>query len=77
MTSKGRPLSPSEVHSEVMIKKKKAFDDFIERRHGTSINPPKPMKVKSDTKEPDNADGDADTQPAVERLSIGNRCGIK
>jgi hypothetical protein len=59
-----RPLNPSEIHSEVEIKKRNVFDDLIERRHGTSINPPKPMKSESDTKEPDDADGDADTEPA-------------
>jgi hypothetical protein len=43
-----RPLNPSETHSEVEIKKRKVFDELIERRHGTSINPPKPMEGKSD-----------------------------
>jgi hypothetical protein len=61
-----RPLNPSEIHSEVEIKKRKVFDELIERRHGTSINPPKPMKGESDIKEPDDADGDADTEPAGE-----------
>jgi hypothetical protein len=28
------------------------FHELIERRHGTSINPPKPMKGEPDTKEP-------------------------
>jgi hypothetical protein len=34
-----RPLDSAETHSEVMIKKRKVFDELIERRHGTSINP--------------------------------------
>jgi hypothetical protein len=55
-----RPLNPSEIHSEVEIKKRKVFDELIERRHGTSINPPKPMKGEPDTKEPNDADGDAE-----------------
>jgi hypothetical protein len=61
-----RPLNPSEIHSEVEIRKRKIFDELIERRHGTSINPPKPMKGESDTEEPDDADGDADNEPAGE-----------
>jgi hypothetical protein len=52
-----RPLNPSKIHSEVEIKKRKVFDELIERRHRTSINPPKPMKGEFDTKEPDDADG--------------------
>jgi hypothetical protein len=65
-----RPLNPSEIHSEVEIKKRNVFDELIERRHGTSINPPKPMNDESDTNEPDDADGDADTEPAGELLDI-------
>jgi hypothetical protein len=48
----------------VEINKRNVFDELIERRHGASINPPKPMKGESDTNEPDDADGDADTEPA-------------
>jgi hypothetical protein len=65
-----RPLNPSEIYSEVEIKKRNVFDELIERRHGTSINPPKPMKGESDTNEPDDADGDADTEPAGELPDI-------
>jgi hypothetical protein len=54
----------------VEIKKRKVFDELIERRHGASINPPKPTKGESDTNEPDDADGDADTEPAGELLDI-------
>jgi hypothetical protein len=61
-----RPLDLAETHSEVEIKKRKVFDELIERRHGTSINPQKPMKGESDTNEPDDADGDANTEPAGE-----------
>jgi hypothetical protein len=43
-----RPLNPSEIHSEVEIKKRKVFDELIEMRHGTFINPPKPMKGEVD-----------------------------
>jgi hypothetical protein len=42
------------------------FDKLIERRHGTSINPPKPTKGEFDTKKPDDADGDAEYEPAEE-----------
>jgi hypothetical protein len=50
-----RPLTPSERSG---AQKRKMFDELIERRHGKSINPPKPMKGEPDTKEPDDADGD-------------------
>lgn len=36
-----RPLNTAELHSPIEVKKRKVFDDLIERRHGTSINPPK------------------------------------
>jgi hypothetical protein len=65
-----RPLTPSEIHSEVEIKKRKVFDELIERRHGTSINPPKLMKGEPGTKEPDDADGNADIEPAGELPDI-------
>jgi hypothetical protein len=65
-----QPLNPSEIHSEVENKKRKAFDELIERRHGTSIHPTKPMKGESDTREHDDADGDADTEPAGELPDI-------
>jgi hypothetical protein len=60
------PLHPSEIHSEVEIKNSIVFDELIQRRHGTSINPPKPMKEEFDTNEPDDADGDAEYEPAEE-----------
>jgi hypothetical protein len=44
--------------SEVEIKKRKVFDELIERKHGAYINPPKPMKGEPDTKKPDDADYD-------------------
>jgi hypothetical protein len=54
---------------EVELKKRKMFDELIERRHGTSINPPKPMKDEPDTKEPDDADG----YQAADVTSTGRR----
>jgi hypothetical protein len=36
-----RPLQVNEVHSPTEIKKREIFDELIERRWGTSINPPK------------------------------------
>jgi hypothetical protein len=60
------PLNPSETHSEVEINKSIVFDELIERRHGTSINPPKPIKGEFDAKKPDDADGDAEHEPAEE-----------
>jgi hypothetical protein len=40
-----RPLQTAEIHSPSELKKRQVFDELIERRHRTSINPPKP-KVK-------------------------------
>jgi hypothetical protein len=65
-----RPLNPSEIRSEVEIIKRNVFDELIERTHGTSINPPKPMKGRSDTEEPDDTDSDADTEPVGELPDI-------
>jgi hypothetical protein len=53
-----RSVNLSLSQSEVELKKRKMFDELIERRHWTSINPPKPMKGEPDTNEPDDADGD-------------------
>ena len=44
-----RPLQVAEIHSPIEIKKRKVFDELIERRHGTSINPPKPATAKPDS----------------------------
>ena len=35
-----RPLTTAEIHSPIEIKKRQVFDKLIERRWGTSINPP-------------------------------------
>jgi len=37
-----RPLKVDEMHSTTEIKKQQIFDGLIERRWGTSVNPPKP-----------------------------------
>jgi hypothetical protein len=37
-----KPLQKAEIHSPSELKKRQVFDELIERRHGTSINPPKP-----------------------------------
>jgi hypothetical protein len=39
-----RPLKVDEIHSATELKKRTIFDGLIERRWGTSINPPKPSK---------------------------------
>jgi hypothetical protein len=65
-----RPLNPSEIHSVVEIRKRKFFDELIERRHGTSINPLKPMKGEPETNEPTDAEDGADTEPAGELPDI-------
>ena len=43
-----RPLTMAKLHSPTEGKKRKLFNKLIERRHGTSINLPKP-KPTSDT----------------------------
>ena len=42
-----RPLQVAEIHSETEKKKRKLFDELIERRWGTSINPPKALQRQS------------------------------
>jgi hypothetical protein len=37
-----RPLKVDEIHSDTELEKRAMFDGLIERRWGTSINPPKP-----------------------------------
>jgi hypothetical protein len=59
-----RPLNPSEIHSEMEIKKGQVFDESIKRRHGTSINPPKPMKGNPDTTKPNYDIVDVDNELA-------------
>ena len=46
-----RPLKPEEIHSPEEAEKRKVFDGLIERRWGTSINPP-------NTEKPTNEDDD-------------------
>ena len=38
-----QPLQTAEIHSPVQIKLRHDFDALIERRHGSAINPPKPI----------------------------------
>jgi hypothetical protein len=47
-----RALNTAELHSPVEIKKRAVFDALIERRHGTSINPPKPDANPDEEDEP-------------------------
>ena len=42
-----RPLTTAEIHSPVEVKKRKVFDELIERRWGTSISPPKTVSDES------------------------------
>ena len=46
-----RPLKVDELHSPTEIKKREIFNGLIERRWGTSINPPKPSSENSDDNE--------------------------
>jgi hypothetical protein len=54
-----RPLQDDEVHSPTEIKKREIFDKLIERRWGTSINPPK-VKDEHDPNDPHPDDWDSD-----------------
>ena len=59
-----RPLTTAEIHSPTEAKKRKIFDELIERRHGTSINPPKPTKSSkgSDSEWDSDSEDDSDEQ---------------
>jgi hypothetical protein len=46
-----RPLQKAEIHSPSELKKRQVFDELIERRHGTSINPPKPKDQQHESSE--------------------------
>jgi hypothetical protein len=46
-----RPLKPEEVHSEQEQAKRKVFDDLIERRWGSSINPPMATEPEFDPRD--------------------------
>ena len=46
-----RPLKVDEIHLPTEIKKREIFNGLIERRWGTSINPPKWSSEKSDDNE--------------------------
>jgi hypothetical protein len=63
-----RPLTVGEIHSAENISKPKTFDGLIERRHGTSINPP--IESDEDTtnewEEYEDDDEPARTSPDIE-----------
>jgi hypothetical protein len=46
-----RPLQTAKLHSPSELKKRQVFDELIERRHGTSINPPKPKVQQHESSE--------------------------
>lgn len=58
-----RPLNTSELHSPTEQKKRDVFDALIERRWGTSINPPKTETL--DTKEEWEEYEDSDEDPRI------------
>lgn len=63
-----RPLKIEEIHSEVEKKKRATFDALIERRWGTSINPPttEPLTTDDDFEEYRDDDEDARIIPDIE-----------
>ena len=66
-----RPLQTAEIHSPVEIKKRKTFDELIERRWGSSITPPKANRNKSDPDDEEESveeDENSDSMPEVEDI---------
>ena len=51
-----RPLQTAEIHSPAQIKLHCNFDALIERRHGSAINPPKPVADIKEHPEGDDID---------------------
>jgi len=62
-----RPLRTAEIHSPVEIKKRKVFDELIERRWGTSISPPKPMSY-DEKREFENYEDDDEPERVVPEI---------
>lgn len=60
-----RPLRTAEIHSPTELKKRQTFDELIERRHGTSINPPKPKPTDESNESPEDDDRSSDTDDEV------------
>jgi hypothetical protein len=50
----------AEIHSPTEIKKRRVFDELNERRHGTSINLPKPKIEKHESSDEGEFDEDDD-----------------
>jgi hypothetical protein len=65
-----RPLKVDEIHSAAELKKRVMFDGLIERRWGTSVNPPKPNESENDNDNELEEDEDDDepkrTAPDIE-----------
>ena len=57
------PLTTAEKHSMVEIKKHDVFDALIERRMGTSINPPTPEGLDPTMEDPTHEDDDEKNAP--------------
>ena len=63
-----RPLHTAELHSPIEVKKRKVFDELIERRLGTSINPPKPEPTSKTNPEEDGVSPEEDCEPKDEGI---------
>jgi hypothetical protein len=61
-----RPLTVAETHSNQEMKKRTIFDGLIERRWGTSINPPKPESEYDEYEEYEDDDEVARKIPEIE-----------
>lgn len=59
-----RPLTVAEIHGPIEIKKREIFDELVERRRGTSINPPKPNANEDNERDFENYEDD-DEDPRV------------
>ena len=61
-----RPLQTAEIHSPVQIKLHRNFDALIERRHGSAINPPKPIvDIKENPEGADVTEGIEEEEGAI------------
>ena len=70
-----RTLKPEELRSETEIKKRNLFDKLVEKRHGTSMNPPIKTSETSDTMWEEYEDGDESPRVIPETEDIVDSTG--
>jgi hypothetical protein len=69
-----RPLTIAEIHSPTELKRQQVFNKLIERRWGTSINPPKPQAEDDEHEFENYKDDDAPMKhvPDIEDIEDSN-----